>query len=100
MKSSKQHLSIKKYDFSILDDKQKQFLNEWAPPSLVKSSIFLFIGAVYLLTMGVICYITNKDLQEHSEQYGKSCKLNEKCQIEFTLKDQIDGPVYLYYEMH
>jgi hypothetical protein len=63
--------------------------------------MYLLLGAC-LTVLGAIMLVRSAQIVEVSERYDDACPIddtNTECQITFTIDEDMDKPVYLYYEL-
>ena len=83
---------------------KQQMLPAWRPiPSFRWTlAVFIFFGLVFL-ALGVAIFVSTEAILEIDIPYGNTddnCKeINKKCNITFTVTDQMIGPVYVFYEI-
>jgi len=58
-----------------------------------------FLIAVILIVLGAVILQESRDVQVVRERYDNDCTLNESCTITFDIDDDMDEPIYLYYEL-
>lgn len=81
---------------------KQQMLPAWRPvPSFASTMVTFSIFGVIFLSLGVALYVMSNQIQEVVQRYddSSSCKIGEKCEIQIELTEDIQAPIYMYYQL-
>ena len=84
----------------IKDSKFKQQrLPAWRPVPTINSIIVVFsVFGVIFIILGIVLLVYSKKVHSSEIEYT-DCELNTICQKNITLKENIDKPVFVYYQL-
>lgn len=75
-------------------------LPSWRPIPTYKSTLAIFISfGIVFLALGIVLYTMSEQIQTIELPYVAECEGHDVCDIPFSTKEPIEGPVYLYYEL-
>lgn len=80
---------------------KQQKLPAWRPVPTYCMTIALFgIFSTIFITLGAIMLAQSNMIKSISIQYSTDCPtIGSTCDVSFEVKDDIEGPVYVYYEL-
>ena len=79
-------------------------LPAWRPvPSYGSTMTIFIVFGVIFLTLGITLYVMSDRIQMIELQYNTVCSatngVSNICVQEFKLEEDIEGPIYVYYEL-
>ena len=77
-------------------------LYSWRPkPSIIYSIIVYFIFSIIMIPLGIAILLKSNEIWEFKQRYDniEECQNIKKCKINFEIKEKIEGPVYVYYNI-
>ena len=86
----------------------QQMLPAWRPiPSLMSSMVCFNVFGVIFLAIGIAMAAMSNNIKEVSVSYSDKCDLPSdktfgsysKCTVDLELPEDIEGPIYVYYEL-
>ena len=81
---------------------KQQRLPAWRPVPTIMSIILVFaiFGLIYII-LGIIILVYSGKVHSFVKRYDEDCSeyLNEICKINITLDEDIDSPVFVYYQL-
>lgn len=77
-------------------------LKAWQPvPTLTKTIIMFFLLSLIFLGLGIPMQILSTKIIEYKFKYSNKCSVPDNaCAIELSIPSTIEGPVFVYYELH
>ena len=80
---------------------KQQMLPAWRPVPTYPftMTIFIVFGIVFL-TLGIVMYAMSNKIQQVIIPYSSECGEQTQCTLEFKIDDDIEGPLYTYYELN
>lgn len=80
---------------------KQQTLPAWRPiPSFRSTMITFTVFGFIFLALGIALYVMSEKISEEVVNYSDDVKcttLGQPCSIEFTIKEPIEAPIYVYY---
>ena len=80
---------------------KQQRLPAWRPVPTIMSIILVFsiFGLIYII-LGIIILVYSGKVHSTEKRYDDICTdLNENCNINITIDEDIDSPVFVYYQL-
>jgi hypothetical protein len=79
---------------------KQQMLPAWRPVPTYPftMTIFIVFGIVFL-TLGIVIYAMSNKVQQVIIPYSSECGDQVSCTLEFKIEEDIEGPLYTYYEL-
>ena len=81
---------------------KQQRLPAWRPVPTIMSIILVFaiFGLIYII-LGIIILVYSGKVHSFVKRYDEDCSeyLNDICKINITLDEDIDSPVFVYYQL-
>ena len=80
---------------------KQQRLPAWRPVPTIGSILIIFVVfSILFIVLGIILLVYSKDVKKFSFRYDNVCtSLNEQCNISFTLAEDMDSPIMIYYQL-
>ena len=80
---------------------KQQRLPAWRPVPTIGAILIIFVVfAIVFIILGIILLVYSKDVKKISYRYDKVCtNLNAQCDISFTLTEDMDSPIMIYYQL-
>ena len=80
---------------------KQQRLPAWRPVPTIGTILIVFsVFAVVFIIYGIILLVYSNKTKKISYRYDNVCTtLNEKCEISFNLKDDMESPIMVYYQL-
>jgi len=84
---------------------KQQTLPAWRPVPTFGSTMvtFLVFGVVFLV-LGVVLYVMSEEIKETTIQYDNltacSGTLPKSCEVQFTIDEDIEAPIFVYYQLN
>jgi len=78
---------------------KQQNLPAWRPVPTILSIVivFAFFGILFII-LGIVLLVYSNKVKSAEVEYT-DCTLNEECHKSITLEDDIDSPVFVYYQL-
>ncbi|KAJ6253949.1 cell cycle control protein [Anaeramoeba flamelloides] len=79
---------------------KQQNLKAWQPlftPKVIISSFYL-LGFAFLI-IAIIVGAVGSSVKTYEARYDDKCTLNETCTVDIDIEEDLEGPVYLMYEL-
>ena len=78
---------------------KQQNLPAWRPVPTILSIVivFAFFGILFII-LGIVLLVYSNKVKSAEVEYT-DCALNEECNKQITLEDDIDSPVFIYYQL-
>ena len=79
---------------------KQQRLPAWRPVPTINSIIVVFsVFGVIFIILGIVLLVYSKKVHSTEIRYDNECDLNSTCEKTFKLEENIDKPVFVYYQL-
>ena len=79
---------------------KQQRLPAWRPVPTINSIIVVFsVFGVIFIILGIVLLVYSKKVHSTEIRYDNECDLNSTCTKIFKLEENIDKPVFVYYQL-
>lgn len=93
--AEKQVAALKSSNFK----QQKMYAFRPIPSYLLSVACFVIFGIIFIV-LGLILYAASNRIVSITQQYDNLCpNYNVTCDIKLTIENDIDQPLYVYYEI-